>query len=978
MTSSIRCACLSLLIGFVGCKGPEGPEGPAGPQGDPGSTGAPGVKGLTGPVGPTGPTGAKGPTGLTGPTGPQGPTGPLAGIGSGLVVTVNGIAAVASPVAGTLAPQVTFTLADSAGNPVDITGAYSINQDMTAGIALGLASYSVTNGIATPLTPLCGTPATSDPGTNAIPSVGTTTDTGGGTLTSTEKGVYVYTFNQIFDAVNWQQTITAWPTDTSKTYVLWIQAARQEDLGYADDVKTNTVVNLQYNFTVPANPVVGSAGTPVATQRKLVSTAGCSKCHDGFRRDTVSEIFHGGSVNDSALCNYCHNPVRTDINANSNVYIHRIHNSQRLQNTQQTTGNYRASRGQPYVNCTVAAPCPAPATNIFRGVEFPYVRDIQDCTVCHDSTDTTIAQPTQWEMNPNTQACTSCHDYVDFSGTLTTKCTDPVTVDATTGLPKLCAHYAGAAKDAECATCHAAGALADAAKYHISVEPPDPANCWALNNGAGCNSNTNAGYLPAAGVVVSNATPITYTVSSVGLTAAGNPSITFGFLKNGAAVKMDNCPEAGTPPVPGTGEIFNNFVGSPSVEFAFAVSQDGISTPADFNSSLSAYVKAVCNTGTTAYSATALAATITGPDTNDLYTITITGTANLGPNGANVQMLTGGVGYTYGLSSTQPLTETDLSAYPTAQTSITTGKVNNVACSSGTPCVVTTGGLVNVAPNVWIVGTGFNGRRTIVNNASCKNCHGALGAAPTFHAGNRNDGASCSFCHNQNGNDNGWSYNAKDAIHALHAGNLAGIVLPDLTVSNSTDGLRSVPFGWQAKSASLGYWDVELPGPHSYCEACHVPGGYDFSLPDSQAALPNLLWSTEATGSPTAGYNMAPYVVAATPVTTGNVTTGYQGNVACTVAAPCTCTSAAACTEYGNGFSFSAATGVTAAPAAGTLVTSPITAACVACHDNRADRAHMEENGGSFYVARGAATAVEQCLICHGPDSIAPIAKMHQ
>jgi hypothetical protein len=157
-----------------------------------------------------------------------------------------------------------------------------------------------------------------------------------------------------------------------------------------------------------------------------------------------------------------------------------------------------------------------------------------------------------------------------------------------------------------------------------------------------------------------------------------------------------------------------------------------------------------------------------------------------------------------------------------------------------------------------------------------------------------------------------------------------------------------------------------------------VPGGYDFSNPDAQAAVPNLLWSTEATGSPTAGFNMAPYVTAAASVTTGTATTGYQGNVACTAAASCTCTSVAPCTEYGSGFSFSAVTGVTTAPSAGTLVTSPIMAACVACHDSPAQRAHMEGNGGSFYVARGAVTAVEQCLLCHGPDSIAPIAKMHQ
>jgi OmcA/MtrC family decaheme c-type cytochrome len=905
---------------------------------------------------------------------------------TGLNVTVSSIAAVASPVAGTLAPQVTFTLTDKHGDPVDISGVYSNNQDMTGGVALGLASYKVTNGIATPLTPLCGTPATSDPGTNPIPPVGTTTDAGGGTLTSPEKGVYVYTFNQVFDAQNWQQTITAWPTDPTLTYVLWIQATRQENLWNADDASTYTVVNYQYNFTVPANPVAGSLGSPVTTQRKLVSTDGCTKCHDGFKRDKVSEMFHGGTVNDSALCNYCHNPVRTHIDANSNVYIHRIHYSEHLQNTQETTGNYRAGRGQPYVACTVAAPCPAPATNIFRGIEFGYPRDIRDCTVCHDSTDSTVQQPAQWQNNSSIQACTACHDYVDFTGASGLPlCTDPVTLNPTTGLPVLCGHKAGPYDDRACATCHHRGGVNDPVAYHIAVEPPDAANCFIQNNATGCNGNTNAGYLPAAKAVVPNAMPITYTVSSVGLTPSGNPTITFGFLKNGTPVPMDNCPEAASTPTTGSGEIFNNFVGSPSVEFAYAVTEDGIPAPADFNGTAAAYIKAVCLTGKSAYSSTALATTITGGQSpNYLYTITITGTANLGPTGANVGMLTGGLGYTYGLSSTQPLTETDLPAYPTAQTNVTVGKVNNVSCTVAAPCVVTTGGLVNVAPNVWKVGTGFKGRRAIVDNEKCKNCHAALGAAPTFHAGNRNDGPTCTFCHNANGNNNGWSYNAKDAIHALHAGNLAGTMLPDNTTSNGT-GIRSVPFGWQSKSASVGYWDVEFPGPHSYCEACHAPSTYDFSLPASQAALPNLLWSTEAAGRPTTGYSMSPFVSGNVPVTSGTATSGYQGNSACTVANTCTCTVASPCVctgstciDYGSGFSFSAATGVTTAPAAGTLVTSPIMAACVACHDSAADRAHMEGNGGSFYVARSAVSAVEQCLICHGPSSIAPIARMHQ
>jgi len=221
-----------------------------------------------------------------------------------------------------------------------------------------------------------------------------------------------------------------------------------------------------------------------------------------------------------------------------------------------------------------------------------------------------------------------------------------------------------------------------------------------------------------------------------------------------------------------------------------------------------------------------------------------------------------------------------------------------------------------------VVGKGFTGRRVIVDNDKCKNCHAALGAAPTFHAGNRNDGPTCAFCHNENGNDNGWSYNAKDFIYSLHAGAVTGTVLPDGTISTSRDGIRRVPFTWQAKSASDGYWDVNFPGPHAYCEACHVPGGYDFSNSAAQAALPNLLWSTDVTGPPTAGTNLSPYV--------------------------------STTTNYGNGFSFSATTGVITAPATTTLVTSPIMAACVACHDSLAARTHMENEGGSFYEPRSA------------------------
>src|SRR4029078_2338376 len=112
-------------------------------------------------------------------------------------------------------------------------------------------------------------------------------------------------------------------------------------------------------------------------------------------------------------------------------------------------------------------------------------------------------------------------------------------------------------------------------------------------------------------------------------------------------------------------ELIPNFIGSPSVYFAFAVPQDSRAAPADFNATVSGYVRNIWNGTATG----AGAGTLTGPDANGFYTISLTGfTIPTGTNGAT--MLTGGVGYTYSLGSPTtfsnhvlPLTQIDLSRY---------------------------------------------------------------------------------------------------------------------------------------------------------------------------------------------------------------------------------------------------------------------------------------------------------------------------
>ncbi|BDG05240.1 OmcA/MtrC family decaheme c-type cytochrome [Anaeromyxobacter oryzae] len=676
-------------------------------------------------------------------------------------------------------------------------------------------------------------------------------------------------------------------TNLASTHTLWIQATRQTDLADANDVKGFKAVNFQYNFT-------GSTGTASTTKREVASNAGCSKCHAGFKPDvSVANGFHGSARVDANFCDVCHNPARTSNPiANAMVFVHRIHAAEQLS---------------------------MPTTAIFDNTTATYPQDVRNCKQCHAG----AAQGDQYKTRPTAAACGSCHYAIDFV--------------AGTG------HAGGPqSDDSACAGCHTAASIDTA---HVPVAPPDATNCLAANNAAGCNNNTNAGYLPAAGADVSllGATAITYEIKSVGLDSNGKPTMTFRLLKNGTPAAIDNCPEAAATPAAGTGELFTGFVGAPSIYFVFAVPEDGISAPVDFNGSASAYLKAACLAGVSAYSATAVPTTMSGPDASQYYTLTITGASNL----SSVKMLTGGVGYTYGLTSTQPLTEVDLTGTLAAtDMALTAGKYNNVSCTAAAPCNVKLGGLVNVAPNQKMVATGFTGRRTIVDNAKCKNCHAALGAEPTFHAGNRNDGESCIWCHNPNQNNNGWAGNAKDFIHGLHAGTIAGVTLPDGTTSTRT-GVRTVPFGWHAVSATDGYWGVELPGQHNNCEACHTPNGYDFSATTSAN---NMLFSTAATGTPAAGPSLSPYVTAGT--------------------------------VYGAGFSFNSSTGVTTAPAATTLVTSPIAAACLGCHDDSTTKAHITAKGGQIYQPRStaniSATSAELCLGCHGAGATFSISVMHK
>ena len=96
----------------------------------------------------------------------------------------------------------------------------------------------------------------------------------------------------------------------------------------------------------------------------------------------------------------------------------------------------------------------------------------------------------------------------------------------------------------------------------------------------------------------------------------------------------------------------------------------------------------------------------------------------------------------------------------------------------------------------------------------------------------------------------------------------------------------------------------------------------------------------------------------------------------CNATTPCTCTTSQPCTGTVATCSLTAPCNAQGT----TLVTSPIAAACVACHDSAPAIDHMQTNRATIWEPRNIALTKpqkEECLICHGPNRIANIALVH-
>jgi OmcA/MtrC family decaheme c-type cytochrome len=774
--------------------------------------------------------------------------------------------------------------------------------------------------VATPCT--C---STANPCAPALPTVN-----GPGMLTFTG-GVYTYTF-----------AASPFPAAGSpllaNTHTAWLATYRRADTNPVTGYLGNgqyTAQNVQFNFDA-------NTGAAVANVRDIVSNASCAKCHDGFKTETNTNTgeFHSGARISGPYCNICHYEGRgTSGFADSAAFVHRVHAGMEL--TKATSGTFTTGyqAKNPYtgvgptrcgtgLETPPVAPCVAtvllPVSQYtFHGIAVTYPQDSRNCTECHDSASASKAG--QYLTRPTIQACGSCHD--QLAATFLPVGTAVTSANHTGGAGLL---------NSSCTGCHDA---ANIASHHQPVQPPAADACYLQNGVTGCNTNTNAGYIAAVGFVPPGADTITYEIQSVSTWLDGaivRPQMVFRMLQNGVAVDF------GTYAAGVKDELVTGYVGGPSIYWVWAVAQDGVAAPADFNASTSTWLKACWRAPGTSCNLT-----------RDVVTGWYTVQNRAAVVASSAVMLTGGIGYSYNMNSALPLTQTNLAAFPVTPTNVENGTVNfgggAVTCSVATPCVVPVGGLVVAAENVTQVAAGFTGRRVVVDNAKCNACHGQLGVEPTFHAGQRNDAPSCSWCHTPNRSSSQWSANAGSFVHGIHSA-------AKRTVGFNWHAACQMGATWNATTSqcerlgvaegpSIYYPEVEYPGTIGNCTQCHVAGGFDFSLPASQAALPNLLWSTAATGTAAAGMSTSPYV------TVGTV--------------------------YGSAPSFSAATGAVTAGAATTLVSSPIAQACFGCHTSATAQAHIE-GAGAIYQPRSAGFVQESCLDCHGTGMLFAIDQVHR
>ena len=788
-------------------------------------------------------------------------------------------------------------------------------------------------------------------------------------------------------------------------------------------------------------------GGAVTSTRNVVDISSCASCHNG------KGLAHGGARKDPNLCVTCHtDQVKFGMseeatrNATNGLVLTGTTNNTAAVLDGRAIGNYPNLVHKIHMGDKLGLsgynymPNSKGVGHQFETNE--WIQDPRNCTKCHSGADKTdINQATKtkdgdnWKTKPSRLACGACHDDVSFTAAAVAN------GRTATGLV---AHPGGIQlDDSQCASCH--GVTAGGGASWVPIDVAHRTEAPTANNP----------------VQISGISSISYEISEVKVTS-GVPTIKFRIIKDGTPVTSFIPPTTtagsnGALSVPSTYQPIAGFNGGPAFYIAFAVPQDGVSAPADFNTSVN--VPSLANllipsghpkagTLSAADANGFMVATLTGSagqTTGCVTTTTISGTAYCAnPTLINIpssaKLVTGAmIGNFTQIAFPAPA---DLLTPVAVDTTSDLGKQWNVKANGATnyPNGTSSPGVILKTPLKKLTANGYTGRRVVVDTDKCESCHEQLGSAVEFHSGARNDGTACAICHNTSRTSNGWSANASTFIHGIHAGtdpvsvasitarsNLANCVAPPSTSQTCypdgdpgtgaggagtgySSGKRTVPFSWhrdQVPTVAGGFNAAAnvYPGILKRCDNCHVPNAVNFGA-SGTTLLPTLLWSTSATGAynsatdtskilprdPATGLIMS-YLTANNVYNYGNlfsytpagsVVASYKPAV---IVAPATTPTAGTATT-----AVIAPSGGTIVPAdKETLVESPITAACVACHDTSTAKLHFGQYGGVFYGKRkdndisypstgtytGTLVNKETCLICHGMGRDQDVAAVH-
>ena len=675
--------------------------------------------------------------------------------------------------------------------------------------------------------------------------------------------------------------------------------------------------NTAYDF-IPATGKTVVAGTD--TTRNIVMKDACGDCHNGkgIGHASTNALAPGMTIgrNDPVLCVTCHtdqtkygfvNGSGTTNAAGYTTYY-----------TQNTTEGGNAVRGSAFdfprmIHQThMGADLPVGTLNLNNHCntttganlaqclnKVGYPQEITNCAQCHGGTKSSnvAARKTtdgdNWLNVPSRKACGACHNGIDFGTGLGT-----TVAGASTG------HAGGAYQDdSACSFCHSGdtNGLKPIAVVHRSVTPQT------------LNPTTQAG--------VKN---VAYVVSSATVTA-GIPSINFSIKINGSNVTSLTAPTlangglvkdtwTGKTAVhssydPFTGKVAtsaNNtssatsLVGGPSFYVAFAVPQDGIATPSDFNATASApLINLLVAAGTSpsagtivcaAGGATTLAACPAG-----VYTATLTGDTVGQPLPADWNAATGALvsskpnattklytttyyGSTlYGgatqATETNPVSHAGLGylinpspiKLPTTATMVTAAMIGGFTQTNLTDAAQQAYYPYTTAVYNTAAGLGHPTTSTYTTAGTSPNAAaGASGGlvintptpvlVATGYTGRRTlvSGATCNTCHSQLGTSPSFHSGARNdpttcAFCHTPNRNSNPWVIDSTAYVHALHGTskRSNAFTWQS---SMGT-NILYPGVLMNCVDCHVSGAFDYSTAATATVLRNRLPRTAVTGS---------------------------------------------------------------------------------------------------------------------------------